>query len=44
MASEQVTLNPEIRHAVLMGPAVNGIGASALESIEAINARLGSVV
>ena len=32
--------NPSIEHLVLMCPAVNGIDASALESLEAINARL----
>jgi SulP family sulfate permease len=35
-----VAENPEIRHVVLMCPAVNSIDASALESLEAINARL----
>ncbi len=31
---------PQLRHVVLMCPAVNEIDASALESLEAINARL----
>src|SRR5690606_9100715 len=31
---------PELRHVVLMCPAVNEIDASALESLEAINHRL----
>jgi SulP family sulfate permease len=35
-----VAANPEIRHFVLMCPAVNAIDASALESLEALNARL----
>lgn len=35
-----VAENPAIRHVVLMCPAVNSIDASALESLEAINARL----
>ena len=35
-----VAENPDIRHVVLMCPAVNSIDASALESLEAINARL----
>lgn len=40
LVNEQIALGPAIRHVVLMCPAVNGIDASALESIEAINARL----
>ena len=35
-----VAENPGVRHVVLMCPAVNSIDASALESLEAINARL----
>ncbi len=35
-----VAENPAIKHVVLMCPAVNSIDASALESLEAINARL----
>lgn len=35
-----VAENPAVRHVVLMCPAVNSIDASALESLEAINARL----
>lgn len=35
-----VAANPNIEHFVLMCPAVNAIDASALESLEAINARL----
>lgn len=37
---EQVANHPELRHLVLMCPAVNAIDASALESLEAINHRL----
>ena len=37
---EQVADHPEVRHLILMCSAVNGIDASALESIEAINHRL----
>lgn len=37
---DMVASNPAIRHVVLMCPAVNSIDASALESLEAINARL----
>jgi SulP family sulfate permease len=37
---DQVARNPELRHLVLMCPAVNLIDASALESLEAINQRL----
>ncbi|GAA0787001.1 sulfate permease [Roseibium denhamense] len=37
---ELVALKPEIRHVVLMCPAVNEIDASALESLEEINHRL----
>lgn len=37
---EQVTSNPELKHLILMCPAVNLIDASALESLEAINHRL----
>ncbi|MFZ5929693.1 MAG: SulP family inorganic anion transporter [Pseudomonadota bacterium] len=35
-----VAEHPAVRHVVLMCPAVNSIDASALESLEAINARL----
>lgn len=38
--SELVSQHPEVEHLVLMCPAVNLIDASALESLEAINARL----
>lgn len=37
---EEVSTRPEIRHLILMCPAVNAIDASALESLEAINHRL----
>lgn len=37
---DQVARNPELRHLILMCPAVNLIDASALESLEAINHRL----
>jgi SulP family sulfate permease len=37
---DQVARNPELRHLILMCPAVNLIDASALESLEAINQRL----
>lgn len=37
---DQVANHPELRHLVLMCPAVNAIDASALESLEAINHRL----
>lgn len=37
---ELVSENPAVRHLILMCPAVNLIDASALESLEAINARL----
>jgi SulP family sulfate permease len=37
---EQVANNPELKHFILMCPAVNLIDASALESLEAINQRL----
>ena len=37
---EQVAEHPQLRHLILMCSAVNGIDASALESIEAINHRL----
>jgi SulP family sulfate permease len=37
---DQVARNPDLRHLVLMCPAVNLIDASALESLEAINQRL----
>jgi len=40
LLAEQVASNPAIRHVVLMCPAVNSIDASALESLEAVNARL----
>lgn len=36
----QMAANPALRHVVLMFPAVNAVDASALESLEAINARL----
>lgn len=36
----RVASDPQIRHVVLMCPAVNAIDLSALESLEAINARL----
>jgi len=35
-----VSVNPKLKHVVLMCPAVNEIDASALESLEAINHRL----
>jgi len=38
-----VAANPEIRHVILECPAVNTIDASALESLEAINTRLGGI-
>jgi SulP family sulfate permease len=37
---ELVALTPTVKHLILMCPAVNLIDASALESLEAINARL----
>lgn len=37
---DQIARNPDLRHLVLMCPAVNLIDASALESLEAINQRL----
>ncbi|MCB2116902.1 MAG: sulfate permease [Rhodobacteraceae bacterium] len=37
----EVATHPALRHVVLMCPAVNAIDASALESLEAINQRLG---
>ncbi len=37
---DMVAAQPELRHVVLMCPAVNEIDASALESLEAINHRL----
>jgi len=37
---EQVAEQPELRHLILMCSAINGVDASALESIEAINHRL----
>jgi SulP family sulfate permease len=37
---DMVAGRPELKHVVLMCPAVNEIDASALESLEAINARL----
>ncbi len=40
LIADAVAGNPRIRHVVLMCPAVNLIDASALESLEAINARL----
>lgn len=40
---DMVAANPELRHVVLMCPAVNEIDASALESLEAINERLGEL-
>ena len=39
---DAVTARPEIRHVILMCPAVNEIDMSALESLEAINSRLKS--
>ncbi|MCD7059359.1 SulP family inorganic anion transporter [Pelagibacterium xiamenense] len=39
----RVAEHPEIRHVVLMCPAVNAIDMSALESLEAINQRLGDL-
>ena len=38
---EQVADHPEVRHVILMCSAVNAIDASGLESLEAINHRLG---
>ena len=38
---ERVAAQPEVRHVILMCSAVNQIDASALESLEAINHRLG---
>ncbi|RVQ65775.1 sulfate permease [Croceicoccus ponticola] len=38
---ERVAERPELRHVILMCSAVNAIDASALESLEAINHRLG---
>lgn len=38
---EQVAEHPQMQHLVLMASAVNAIDASALESLEAINHRLG---
>ncbi|MFU7528518.1 SulP family inorganic anion transporter [Qipengyuania sp. ASV99] len=38
---EQVAARPEVRHVILMCSAVNAIDASGLESLEAINHRLG---
>ncbi|MGE5362184.1 MAG: SulP family inorganic anion transporter [Bacteroidales bacterium] len=40
LINASVAANPEVRHVILECPAVNGIDASALESLEAINARL----
>jgi len=37
---DRIALNPAVRHLVLMFPAVNEVDASALESLEAINAML----
>ena len=37
---EQVAEHPDLRHLILMCSAINGVDASALESIEAINHRL----
>ncbi len=37
---EEVAANPEIRHVILMCPAVNEIDMSALESLEALNLHL----
>jgi len=42
MILAEVAAHPEVRHVVLMCPAVNMIDASALESLEAIVARLDS--
>jgi SulP family sulfate permease len=38
--NEAVATNPAVRHVILECPAVNTIDASALESLEAVNARL----
>lgn len=38
--NEEITARPDVRHVVLMCPAVNFIDSSALESLEAINQRL----
>ncbi|MGG7644998.1 SulP family inorganic anion transporter [Rhodovulum sp. YNF3179] len=40
LVADAVASEPRIRHVVLMCPAVNHVDASALESLEAINARL----
>jgi SulP family sulfate permease len=40
LVSDAVAADPDLRHVVLMCPAVNAIDASALESLEAINDRL----
>jgi len=40
---DMVATQPDLRHVVLMCPAVNEIDASALESLEAINHRLGEL-
>lgn len=37
---EQVAEHPDVRHLILMCSAVNGVDASALESLEAINHRM----
>ncbi|AXC50394.1 STAS domain-containing protein [Paracoccus suum] len=37
---DRVAADPEIRHVVLMCPAVNAIDSSALEALEAVNAQL----
>ncbi|MFN3823579.1 MAG: SulP family inorganic anion transporter [Pseudorhodobacter sp.] len=37
---DRIALNPDVRHLVLMCPAVNEVDASALESLEAINQML----
>ncbi|MFY8195444.1 SulP family inorganic anion transporter [Novosphingobium sp. B1] len=37
---EEIAEQPQVRHVILMGSAINAIDASALESLEAINHRL----
>jgi SulP family sulfate permease len=41
MVLERVAARPGLRHVVLMFPAVNEVDLSALESLEALNRRLG---
>jgi len=41
LINDAVAASPEIEHVILMCPAVNFIDASALESLESINTRLG---